>query len=96
LCALAAPIIMRPPFSQLMASAPRRERRSFEGISTGWGFESGCPAGNGFSRLGGSRVTDPKIEVPDLHAIGSDIPVTYVPFRNPTFFRLRSALGRML
>jgi 7-cyano-7-deazaguanine synthase len=42
-----------------------------------------------FRRIGGSALTDPGIAVPDAPvdeaAIGSEIPVTYVPFRNAHF-----------
>jgi len=41
-----------------------------------------------FRRIGGSALTDPKIAVPDApaeEAIGDEIPVTYVPFRNAHF-----------
>src|SRR5260370_25912417 len=48
-----------------------------------------------FRRIGGSALTDPAIAVPeasaDEAAIGSEIPVTYVPFRNAHF--LSSAVG---
>ena len=42
-----------------------------------------------FRRIGGSALTDPTIAVPDAPAdeasIGSEVPVTYVPFRNAHF-----------
>lgn len=42
-----------------------------------------------FREIGGSALTDPSIAVPDApeeeSAIGSSIPVTYVPFRNAHF-----------
>ena len=42
-----------------------------------------------FRRIGGSALTDPSIAVPQAAAdettIGSEIPVTYVPFRNAHF-----------
>jgi 7-cyano-7-deazaguanine synthase len=42
-----------------------------------------------FRRIGGSALTDPGIDVPDAPAdgaaIGAEIPVTYVPFRNAHF-----------
>jgi 7-cyano-7-deazaguanine synthase len=42
-----------------------------------------------FRSIGGSALTDERIEVPDAPAeetaIGSEIPVTYVPFRNAHF-----------
>ena len=39
-----------------------------------------------FRRIGGSALTDPSIAVPQAGAeIGTEIPVTYVPFRNAHF-----------
>jgi 7-cyano-7-deazaguanine synthase len=41
-----------------------------------------------FRHIGGSALTDPSIAVPEApsgEAIGSEIPVTYVPFRNAHF-----------
>jgi 7-cyano-7-deazaguanine synthase len=38
-----------------------------------------------FRQIGGSALTDKAIAVPKSHAIGRDIPVTYVPFRNAHF-----------
>jgi 7-cyano-7-deazaguanine synthase len=39
-----------------------------------------------FRRIGGSALTDPKIDVPEAgETIGAEIPVTYVPFRNAHF-----------
>src|SRR5271166_2520215 len=38
-----------------------------------------------FRAIGGSALTDEKIEVPAASAIGREIPVTYVPFRNAHF-----------
>ena len=35
--------------------------------------------------IGGSALTDDNIAVPASHAIGQDVPVTYVPFRNAHF-----------
>jgi 7-cyano-7-deazaguanine synthase len=32
--------------------------------------------------IGGSALTDSNIAVPESHAIGTGVPVTYVPFRN--------------
>jgi 7-cyano-7-deazaguanine synthase len=36
-------------------------------------------------QIGGSALTDENIAVPESHAIGHDIPITYVPFRNAHF-----------
>jgi 7-cyano-7-deazaguanine synthase len=63
-----------------------RERRAFEGICDRLGIRERLVIRNEvFRAIGGSALTDPKIEVPESHAIGSGIPVTYVPFRNAHF-----------
>jgi 7-cyano-7-deazaguanine synthase len=63
-----------------------RERRAFEGICDQLGIRERLVVRNEvFRAIGGSALTDPKIEVPESHAIGADIPVTYVPFRNAHF-----------
>jgi 7-cyano-7-deazaguanine synthase len=63
-----------------------RERRAFEGICDRLGIADRLVLRNEvFRAIGGSALTDPKIEVPKSHAIGTEIPVTYVPFRNAHF-----------
>ena len=63
-----------------------RERRAFISICDALGIESRLMVKNDALRvIGGSALTDNKIAVPESHAIGHDIPVTYVPFRNAHF-----------
>ena len=63
-----------------------RERRSFTGICDRLGIRDRLLVRNEALRaIGGSALTDAKIAVPEAHAIGKDIPVTYVPFRNAHF-----------
>ncbi len=63
-----------------------RERRAFVSICDALGIESRLMVKNDALRvIGGSALTDTKIAVPELHTIGQDIPVTYVPFRNAHF-----------
>jgi len=38
-----------------------------------------------FRLIGGSALTDRSIAIPQSHQIGTDIPITYVPFRNAHF-----------
>jgi len=60
-----------------------RERRAFFVICDRLGIRDRLLVRNeALSAIGGSALTDPNIEVPESHAIGRDIPVTYVPFRN--------------
>ena len=60
-----------------------RERRAFEGVCDRLGIRDRLVVRNEALRaIGGSALTDGNIAVPESHAIGNDIPVTYVPFRN--------------
>src|SRR5689334_9139250 len=64
-----------------------RERLSFEGICDRLGIKRRLAIRNEiFGRIGGSALTDAGIHVPEAgENIGTDIPVTYVPFRNAHF-----------
>lgn len=63
-----------------------RERLSFTGICDRLGIRDRLVVRNEALRaIGGSALTDENIHVPEAHAIGKDIPVTYVPFRNAHF-----------
>jgi 7-cyano-7-deazaguanine synthase len=46
--------------------------------------------------IGGSALTDQNIAVPESHAIGHDIPVTYVPFRNAHFLSVAVSWAEVL
>ena len=60
-----------------------RERKAFLGICDRLGIRDRLVVRNEALRaIGGSALTDQEIAVPEAHAIGKDIPVTYVPFRN--------------
>jgi 7-cyano-7-deazaguanine synthase len=48
------------------------------------------------SAIGGSALTDHSIGVPESGAIGHDIPVTYVPFRNAHFLSVAVSWGEVL
>jgi len=45
------------------------------------------------SQWGGSALTDPSIDVPDASAVGSGIPVTYVPARNLIFLSVATGVA---
>jgi len=60
-----------------------RERKAVLGICDQLGIRDRLVVRNDALRaIGGSALTDQEIAVPEAHAIGKDIPVTYVPFRN--------------
>lgn len=61
-----------------------REKRAFSGICDRLGIRQRLILRNPvFQAIGGSALTDGSIDVPDAgQEIGSQIPVTYVPFRN--------------
>ncbi|MGA8620771.1 MAG: 7-cyano-7-deazaguanine synthase QueC [Candidatus Sulfotelmatobacter sp.] len=46
--------------------------------------------------IGGSALTDQTIAVPVSHAIGHDVPVTYVPFRNAHFLSVAVSWAEVL
>ena len=48
------------------------------------------------SKIGGSALTDSQIAVPESHATGSGIPVTYVPFRNAHFLSVAVSWAEVL
>ena len=66
-----------------------RERRAFLAICDRLGIGERLLLRNEALRaVGGSALTDPKIEVPEAQAApgaGGGVPVTYVPFRNAHF-----------
>src|SRR6476620_2438959 len=63
-----------------------RERRAFLAICDRLGIRDRLLVRNeALTAIGGSALTDRRIGVPESHAIGHDIPVTYVPFRNAHF-----------
>jgi len=63
-----------------------RERRAFFAICDRLGIRDRLLVRNeALAAIGGSALTDRNIGVPESHAMGHDIPVTYVPFRNAHF-----------
>src|SRR5690348_3052360 len=63
-----------------------RELRSFLAICDRLGIRQRLAVRNEVLKaIGGSALTDENIAVPESHAIGQDIPITYVPFRNAHF-----------
>jgi 7-cyano-7-deazaguanine synthase len=74
-----------------------RERKSFEAICDRLGIRDRLAVRNEALRaIGGSALTDPSIEVPESHAIGTGIPITYVPFRNAHFLSVAVSWAEVL
>ena len=73
------------------------ERRAFLAICDRLGIRDRLLVRNeALSAIGGSALTDPNIEVPESHAIGRDLPVTYVPFRNAHFLSVAVSWAEVL
>src|ERR1700693_1607961 len=74
-----------------------RERRAFLAICERLGIRDRLLVRNeALLAIGGSALTDPNIEVPESHAMGRDIPVTYVPFRNAHFLSVAVSWAEVL
>jgi len=74
-----------------------RERRAFVSICGALGIQDRLMVKNDALRLiGGSALTDTKIAVPESQAIGHDVPVTYVPFRNAHFLAVAVSWAEVL
>ncbi len=74
-----------------------RERQSFLAICQRLDIQDKLLVRNEALRaIGGSALTDENIAVPASHAIGHDIPVTYVPFRNAHFLSVAVSWAEVL
>ena len=74
-----------------------RARRSFEAICDRLGIRDRLLVRNEALRaIGGSALTDANIAVPESHAIGAGVPVTYVPFRNAHFLAVAVSWAEVL
>lgn len=74
-----------------------RERNAFLGICDRLGIRERLLVRNEALRaIGGSALTDTNIAVPESHAIGREIPVTYVPFRNAHFLSVAVSWAEVL
>ncbi|MGA7380530.1 MAG: 7-cyano-7-deazaguanine synthase QueC [Terriglobales bacterium] len=74
-----------------------RERQAFTAICDRLKIRDRLVVRNEALRaIGGSALTDSRIPVPESHAIGHDIPVTYVPFRNAHFLSVAVSWAEVL
>jgi 7-cyano-7-deazaguanine synthase len=79
----------------------QRERRSFDRICERLGISDRMVVRNeALQAVGGSALTDPRIAVPEASEAGrevkSQIPVTYVPFRNAHFLAVAVSWAEVL
>jgi 7-cyano-7-deazaguanine synthase len=75
----------------------QREQRAFFAICDRLGIRDRLLVRNeALAAIGGSALTDPEIAVPESHALGRDIPVTYVPFRNAHFLSVAVSWAEVL
>ncbi len=74
-----------------------RELQSFLAICDRLGIRERLVVRNDALKLiGGSALTDEKIAVPESHALGREVPVTYVPFRNAHFLSVAVSWAEVL
>src|SRR6476660_7927193 len=74
-----------------------RERKAFCGICDRLEIRDRLVVRNEALRaIGGSALTDANIAVPESHALGREIPVTYVPFRNAHFLAVAVSWAEVL
>jgi 7-cyano-7-deazaguanine synthase len=74
-----------------------RERKSFLAICERLNIHDKLVVRNEALRaIGGSALTDDSIAVPRSEAVGHDIPVTYVPFRNAHFLAVAVSWAEVL
>jgi len=74
-----------------------RERHAFEAICDRLDIRNRLVVRNEALRaIGGSALTDASIDVPESHAIGTGVPVTYVPFRNAHFLAVAVSWAEVL
>ena len=78
----------------------RRERRAFEEIADFYGVRERLVVRfDAFAQIGGSALTDARIEVPESGealAPHAGVPITYVPFRNAHFLSAAVSWGEVI
>jgi 7-cyano-7-deazaguanine synthase len=75
----------------------QREQEAFSAICDRLGICDRLVVRNeALKAIGGSALTDANIAVPESVAIGHDVPVTYVPFRNAHFLAVAVSWAEVL
>jgi len=75
----------------------QREQQSFQSICDRLKIDDRLMVRNEALRMiGGSALTDESIAVPRAEAVGNNVPVTYVPFRNAHFLAVAVSWAEVL
>lgn len=74
-----------------------RERKAFEEIATFFGVEQKlCVSLDYLEKIGGSALTDLRIEIPYGKLDRQEVPVTYVPFRNANLLSVATSWAEVI
>jgi len=74
-----------------------RERRAFHDLARHWGVERTLESRlDHLAAVGGSALTDARRDAVHARRAGSDIPDTYVPFRNTHLLALAASWGEVI
>lgn len=74
-----------------------RERRAFNDIADFYGVERRLDVSIEYlSKIGGSSLTDKNIDVTDANLDSSEIPTSYVPFRNANMLSIATSWAEVL
>lgn len=75
----------------------KRERKAFNDIADFYGVEKRLDVSiEHLARIGGSSLTDERIEVSEANLASREIPTSYVPFRNANMLAIAVAWGEVL
>lgn len=75
----------------------RRERKAFNDIADLYGIEKRLDVSIEYlAKIGGSSLTDEKIEVTEANLDSKDIPTSYVPFRNANMLAIATSWAEVI
>lgn len=75
----------------------RRERRAFNDIADFYGVEKRLDVSiEHLAKIGGSSLTDSRIEVSEADLESKDIPTSYVPFRNANMLSIAASWAEVI
>jgi 7-cyano-7-deazaguanine synthase len=74
-----------------------RERRAFEDIANHYGVEKRLVVAlDHLAKIGGSSLTDKKIDITSANLAAQDIPTSYVPFRNAHLLSIATSWAEVI